>query len=315
MDLSPRPDDQTLPAASAGETAHVPPGSIVVGVDGSETAAQALVWACDQADLEQRPLTLVHVLEPVQVPASGMYATTAIDYGLLLDQVREGGAALLAAAEATAHERAPGVVVHRVMSSADPRGVLLGLSRQAAMVVLGSRGRGPLRSLLLGSVSVSVSKHASCPVVVRRPDHPQRPRTGVLVGVDGTARSLPAVEFAFRMASFRGRPLIVQHSYFDATEALAIQRGLPAPELADEQALVAESLAGMAEKFPEVDVEVRLGRGFADHNLVEASRDADLVVVGHQVDGPLEDLLYGSVAPIVVEHALGAVAVVPVSAP
>ena len=70
----------------------------------------------------------------------------------------------------------------------------------------------------------------------------------------------------------------------------------------------------MAEKFPDVAVEVRVVRGFADQQLIVASPDYELVVVGHHRIGLLGDLIYGSVAPTVLEHARGAVAVVPSSA-
>ena len=57
------------------------------------------------------------------------------------------------------------------------------------MVVLGSRGRGPMRTLLLRSVGVAVTKHAECPVVVVRPGNRGLVRNGVLVGADGSEHS------------------------------------------------------------------------------------------------------------------------------
>ncbi|CUR57242.1 putative UspA domain protein [metagenome] len=276
-------------------TTSTPAGSIVVGVDGSAYAEAALIWAVDQAALENRPLTLVHAVEPIGFMASGTYAGGGIDYGALLDQTRTAARQVLHAAKAHALEAQPGLEVHELLSYADARTALLDLSHHAAMIVLGSRGRGPVASLLLGSVSVSVAKHAACPVVVRRPTDPSLTTHGILVGVDGTELSLPAIDFAYRMASFRGRPLVVLHCYWQAGE----------------RDLVAESIAGMAEKFPDVPVEVRLADGFADQHLVAASQNYELVVVGHHPITPLNDLVFGSVAPTVLEHAHGAVAVVP----
>ena len=67
----------------------------------------------------------------------------------------------------------------------------------------------------------------------------------------------------------------------------------------------------MAEKFPDVVVDLRLRHGFADRNLVDASRDHALLVLAHRPLSPLDDLVYGSVAAAVVEHARCPVAVVP----
>ncbi|MGE0170332.1 universal stress protein [Nocardioides sp.] len=281
--------------AGGMNTTGIPAGSIVVGVDGSSYSDEALDWAVEQAALEQRPLTIVHTIEPVGFIAAGTYAGGGIDYGALLDQSQAAGKATLHKARTRALETLPAPAIHQVLSQADPRSTLLDLSQHATMIVLGSRGRGPIASLLLGSVSVSVSKHASCPVVVRRRVDPSLTTHGILVGVDGTEISLPAIEFAYRMASFRARPLVVLHCYWEDHE----------------RALVAESIAGMAEKFPDVNVEVRLAQGFADQHLVNASQNYELVVVGHHPITPLSDLIFGSVAPTVVEHAHGAVAVVP----
>lgn len=93
----------------------------------------------------------------------------------------------------------------------DPRGVLIGLARQAHLIVMGSRGRGTVRSMLLGSVSAAVSKYASCPVAVRRPPRGRAHTCGVVVGSDVTPESVPVVEFAFEQASLRGVPLTVLH--------------------------------------------------------------------------------------------------------
>lgn len=285
----------------------------MVGVDGSPDAERALDWAIDQAALEQRPLTIVHAVQPLGFPAAGMFVSTGVEYGGLADAMLASGRDMLTTAQAHALERQPRLGVAVVLSSADARNELLGLSQRAAMVVVGSRGLGPVSSLLLGSVSVSVSKHAASPVVVCRPTATAavHPGHGILVGIDGTERSLPAVEFAFRMAAFRGSPLTILHCYWEAAALTAAHPGPPEADLNDLRALVAESISGMAEKFPEVVVDVRFKRGFADKHLVAASRDHALLVIGHHPLPALSDLIYGSVAPAVVEHAHCAVAVVP----
>ena len=110
------------------------------------------------------------------------------------------------------------------------------------MVVVGSRGLGPVASLLLGSVSVTVSKHASSPVVVCRPHPPlSPPQVGILVGVDGTALSLPAAELAFRLAALRRCTLTVLHSCWTPAAVGKRGPGSPGPDLTAQRALVAGS--------------------------------------------------------------------------
>lgn len=262
---------------------RIPSGSIVVGIDGSSHSDKAFAWATEQARLEHRPLVLVHSSRPADALASEHLdlATTDLD-----------------------------LEVHRITTEEDPRAVLLRLAQEAHLLVVGSRGRGPVRSLLLGSVSVAVSKHAACPVVVVRRSAAGGSRGGVLLGVDGARESQPAVEFAYRTAAARGWPLTLLHCAWDA-RALSDPEGRAVVDDPDASALVAEAVAGMAEKYPDVEARTVLRNGFADRRLIEMSEDVDLVVVGSHPTNALSELVYGSVAPTVVEHARGNVAVVP----
>ena len=295
------------------ETA-IPSGTIVVGVDGSPSAARALEWATDQAVREHRQLTLVHGVGPqgvVWIEQSGP------DHRVALDAMRDDARTVLDAALAAVLHRAPGLEVHQVLRVADGRQALLEESKDAAMVVVGSRGRGPVKSLLLGSVGVAVTRHAACPVVVVRPNNPGLVRRGVLVGVDGTAPAPETLEFAYRMASLRGLPLTVMHCFWDARPISPVDEavGGTAADLEDQRLLVAESVSGMTEKFPDVHVHTELARGLADDCLVRGSGRMEMVVVGFHPAGKVSGLVYGSVASTVLEHASCVVAVVPEPVP
>lgn len=292
------------------ESSQVPAGTVVVGVDGSPWSDEALDWAIDQASLEERALTIVHALPAMGAHSMSLFATSGLDFVRILDDARAAAQHLLDDAATHARDRKPGLVVHAVLSVADPRNTLLELAEHAEMVVLGSRGRGPVASQLLGSVSVSVSKHARCPVVVLRRE-PSPSGRGILLGVDGTEASVGAIEFAFRLAAFRGLPLTVLHSDLSATSLPDAGGEATGADRSEERAVVSESLAGMGERFPEVEVTVQLVHGFADHQLIKQSTGYDLVVVGHRALSPLADVIYGSVAPSVLEQAGTAVAVVP----
>lgn len=315
----------TTSAARPPATAHpdpVGPGSVVVGVDGSETSDLALDWAAETAREEHRPLTLVHssALDSM-VRGSLAMGQPGVDVGALVGAMRAAGHAVLEAAARRAAQIAPDVAVHTVLEERDPRAALLDLADGAQCLVIGSRGRGGVASLLLGSVSVAVATRASCPVVVVR--HPAGPgRGGVLVDVDGTDESLAAVELAYRTAATRSWPLTAMYVVWDV--ARVGREGAPIPGAARaagsteeddgldaDRLLLAESLAGMREKYPEVDDEAMLVHGLRDREVVRASRGRDLVVVGARRGHRLDALLHGAVASTVVEHAACNVAVVP----
>jgi nucleotide-binding universal stress UspA family protein len=170
-----------------------------------------------------------------------------------------------------------------------------------------------MASLLLGSVSVAVSRHGVCPVVVVRPFHPGKVRRGIVVGTDAGEHTQPTLEFAYRQASLRNQPLTVVHCvpFLDDPQ---IPLGLLAENLAgtdEHQLALAESVAGLAEKFPDVRAQLRLGQGTPEHCLLGLSDTMDLVVVGRHHSGSRGELIgLGSCAPAVIEGASCPVAVV-----
>lgn len=250
----------------------VPPGSVVVGVDGSASSHLALRWAAEQAVLEDRPLTLVHA-----GPA---------------DVFRD----VLGTAHALVRRRARAVEVHELLRDTDARDLLVGLSRSAATIVVGSRGLGPFRSLVAGSVGLALVRQAACPVVVHRPCHPGLVRNGVVVGIDGTAADLPVLEHAFHQAGLRDLPLTVLHTTLarDGAEDLRLS----------------ETLAGTGEAHPTVRVTTEVLPGLPDDALARASGRMNLVVVGarHGWSGRVG---LGSVAAALAERSRCPVAVVP----
>jgi nucleotide-binding universal stress UspA family protein len=265
-------------------------GSILVAVDGSAHADRAAGWAAEQALLDQHPLVVVTVDDR---------ATEVAD--VVASRLRRAHP-LLGARSLTV----PG----------DPRHALLELSSNADLLVVGSRGRGALKSLLLGSVSAAVSAGATCPVVVCRPRSGGGPQRGVLVGADGTTESVPVIEFAYRQAALWNMPLTVLHCFWDAVAAVAQYREtrgevVEAPDLEDLRATVSESLVGLAEQYPDVPVTVTLKHGLVDEALGSPQDGWDLVVVGRHPMTTLSRVLTGSIATTVVERAHTTVAVVP----
>ncbi len=298
-------------------TSSVNPGTIIVGYDGSHHADQALNWAAEQAAIEKRTLTLVHVVRDAATFEVGNLATRNILRVDVHNALVAEAHLLLAEARTralTAHE---GLDVATVLAEGDPRKVLLDLSEHASALVLGSRGRGRLTSLLLGSVSIAIARHASCPAIVVRPHHPGKVRRGVLVGTDCGEHTRSTLEFAYRQASLRRLPLTVVYCvpYLSPDQTSAGFVPDDAPGFDDHRCLLAEAVAGMAEKFPDVRVRTTLGHGVVDRCLVTASSVMDLVVVGRHHTGTRGDVVgLGAFAPAVIEGASCPVAVVSESA-
>jgi nucleotide-binding universal stress UspA family protein len=264
-----------------------PSASIVAAVDGSVHAERALRWAAEQALLEGRRLV----------------ALTA----------GEGAESVVREAVALAQRLYPRLSVEGRSRSGDPRHVLIELSREAQLLVLGSHGRGPLKTLFLGSVSAAVSAHAACPVVVCRPDHSGR---GVLVGADGSPESIPVVEFAYRQASLRQWPLTVMHCFWDAVvieRAIRYDRNwtLDDADVEDLRAVLAESVAGLGTRYPDVQVTLTLKHGLVDEALASSEEPWDLIVVGRHPMTTVTRVFTGSIASAVLERAHSPVAVVP----
>lgn len=278
----------------------IPPGTIVVGLDGSPAAERALDWAITQAVREHRQLTLAHAIDEFR---SVWADPTGISRPTVSAALRDDAQAMMRWARAHVVERAPDLAVHEATWNVDPRTMLLELAQTAHAVVVGSRGRGPVASLLLGSVGVALIRHAACPVVVVRPGSPGVVRHGVLVGADGRPSSLATVEYAYLQASLHDLPLTIMHG----------PRGVAGYETAEELRLRAtEPLSGLAEKYPDVRARVVVTSGLVDEELISASERMNLLVLGAHLGSRLSALVNGSVAQIVVEHARCPVAVVPV---
>lgn len=292
-------------------TERVPNGSIVVGVDGSEHADRAVEWAAVQAQQQKRTLVVLHSGEPVLGRDTAWLTVQGIDPTLLLAASAKASEEILVRAAALATAAAPMVEVRTETADGDAREALIQASRSAHLVVVGSRGRGPLRSLLLGSVSATVVRHAECPVVVCRPGGPTKGRPRIVVGADGTAQSLPVIEFAFRQAALYDRPLTVMHCFYDPTVGPDSVDLAARTDLDDLRLLLAESVAGFRENFPDVEVDLQLAQGLVDNCLLDQTPDADLLVIGRSDVRGWARLLNSSCAVAVLERSDTNVAVVP----
>jgi nucleotide-binding universal stress UspA family protein len=133
---------------------------IIVGVDGSSQAAVALAWAIDEARAHGAALTVIHGFA---VPRTEVDTVDHSRYPDLAEAAQKELDAVMAAAPST-----EGIQVTPAIEAGQPAHVLVQASREASLLVVGTRGRGGFEGLVLGSVSSQCVHHAHCPVVVVR---------------------------------------------------------------------------------------------------------------------------------------------------
>jgi nucleotide-binding universal stress UspA family protein len=141
--------------------------TIVVGVDGSEGGKAALEFASEEAALRKSRLRIVSAWE---IPVGAYSAGTAPPPDpTTLDVIRLGAEQIAADAVERARQLQPSLEVEGLTMMGQPADALIGQSAEADLIVVGRRGLGGFRSLLLGSVSQQVVHYATCPVVVVQP--------------------------------------------------------------------------------------------------------------------------------------------------
>lgn len=290
---------------------------VVVGVDGSETSLAAAEQAAEEAALRGTGLRVVQALSWPSAPAlpgvtvEGSAAETF--YSWAETSVDE--------AVSRARSVAPDVEVTGSVALGEVLPVLTELSGSASLLVVGGKGKGGFRGLLLGSIATHLASHSRCPLlVVRGTAEPSGP---IVAGVDGSAANRDAIAFAFAEASLRGADLVAAHTWSEASAPSPVRRELSGPdarepgeprpgELREERkALLSEALAGYAERYPDVHVEHHVVRGGAREGLVDVSKGARMLVVGARGHGGFTGMLLGSVSHAVLHHAHCPVVVVP----
>ncbi|MEU2353182.1 universal stress protein [Streptomyces misionensis] len=288
---------------------------VVAAVDGSEDSLRALEWAADAARRRAAPLRVVHVRQ---------YAAWGQTDVLVAGPPEEETDPVLDAARAGLGDRVPEAVEYVALEGA-PGAVLPELGGEAQLLVLGSRGRGGFASLLLGSSSLAAARDARCPVVVvPRPgrevhgEGPAEPGPRVVVGLNVDSPDDATLAFAFSEASLRGARLQVLAAYPWPLQTWSAP-GQLVPPMPDQEAIESETrslaegfLAPHRERHPGVRADTDAVPGDAAGNLVAASRDADLVVVGRHRRRLLAPArMMGSVTQAVLLHAASPVAVLP----
>ncbi len=266
------------------------PNRIIVGVDGSPPSLAALEWARDEARLSGADLVAVHAW---QYP----YSRLRPGKNAQRDQMKID--ALQELTEAVAAVRTPesgAVDVRAELVEEPPAQALLDASAETGMIVVGTRGRGGLAAMVLGSVSRSVMQHARCPVVVVRQhtaaeqsstqpddDHP----SGVVAGWSGSPASTAAVDAAAEFAGLHSMELTIVLAW----DYLAQPRHEFDPHITREKVerVLDEIVATAIERHPAVKIRGKAELGIPSDVVSVAATCADLLVVGvaDEHTGPL----------------------------
>lgn len=258
-----------------------------MGVDGSEQSMTAAAWAAAEADRRRAEVRVVMVNDdpPRDEEIWGIL-------GDVLDRV--------------AVER-PTLEISPKIARGHPSTELIERSESAQLLVVGSRGRGAVATTLLGSISADVSTHAHCPVVVVPHHHAEGP---VVLGLDDSGESRPAVRFAFEAAVMRECELVAMQVWQDPRHpASGVTNEATSEEVrALAERSLAEQLAGWSETHPDVAVRTATPRGNPVTEL--AAQTAQLLVVGHHRRSWLAERVLGSVTLGLLRHSLCPVAVI-----
>lgn len=288
---------------------------VAVGVDGSAASVAAVSWAAQEAMLREVPLLLVHVEESPAGPE------TPPDFARAqADRTKS----LLRDAADTARSRHPGLEVTTDTAQGRAADVLTAAANHAEEMVLGSRGLGRVAGFLTGSASLPVVATSRQPVVLVRSQGATEPSpqgeapgdagSGIVLGLDIRHPCDLLIAFAFGEASRTGAELRVVHSWSQPAAygyAAIMDPGIGVELEQRVAAGLADMIRPWRSRFTEVTVTEKTVNGPAAAELIHASEDAALLVVGRRSRGIPTGPRLGHVAQAAIHHSGAPVAVVP----
>ncbi len=285
--------------------------SIVVGIDGSDSAIDAARWAGAVAVRMGGSLHLIHVMRAVDETLLVLASPEREDPGAY---PRELGHEVLERAAEKVHADFPGLDISRTLRHGSQNQALLDQSRHAHLVVLASNEVTPAGALLSGSTTLTVAAHAACPVVAWRGTDLAPTGAPIVVGVDDDEGSHAALQTAFGLADLLGVGLTVIHAQPERRAPGEIN----IPVIVDQDAIENQALqrlsteiAPLAARWPRVDVSCAVGTGSAGRLILRNADDAQLIVVGTRGRGDVASVLLGSTGLSLLHHSTKPIVVCP----
>lgn len=280
---------------------------VVAAVDGSEASKTAVRWAANTAAKRDIPLRLAASYTMPQF----LYAEGMVPPQELFDDLQSETLEKIDEARAIVHEIAPDIKIGHTIAEGSPIDMLLDMSRDVTMIVMGSRGLGGLSGMVMGSVSAAVVSHANCPVVVVREDNHVDESTKygpVVIGVDGSEISQKATEYAFAEADARNSELVAVHTWMDMQVQASLAGLASAQQQWDEvereqMELLTERLQPLIDEYPDVPVKKLITRDRPIRALCDAAEGAQLLVVGSHGRGGFKGMLLGSTSRALLQSA------------
>jgi len=271
---------------------------LLVGVDGTEGSVEALRWAAHEAARRSWPL---HVMTCAELPA-----------GMVMDSIVTEHEAVNQRAVDVARSFGLDVEVSGDTVLGSPAYALVGAAHPDDVIVVGATAHPGRLTDVLGSVATLISHRAHCPVVVVHGSDRRDAVIGrIAVGVDGSAGSQAALDWAIDEAMRCDAELVLVHGWTYPYQGP--RTGVTEPR--DDMRLDAmRTLEACAFRVREIAPALRCHSIISEQSpakaVIDAGKDADLVVVGSRGHGGFAALLLGSVSRTVLQHAQVPVAIV-----
>jgi nucleotide-binding universal stress UspA family protein len=291
------------------------PKKILLATDGSEDAELAAIAAMDLSKRTQAELHVVHAWRPLP-----HYA-----YPSLVPEryhpPHEGGARRVLEEQVGRIEKAGGTVAEAHLVVGRPADVILDLGEQigVGLIVVGSRGLGPVKRLLVGSVSESIVHHAKCPVLVVRGGAGSWPPVRIVIGEDLSEDAHSAARLGVTLGKLMGAETLLVHTYQGMPphpETLPqadreLYGAMVEKHLRQVEPALEERAAELEEAY-DVRPQIRIVPGESAQVLSEIAEEGggpSLLVVGSRGLGTSERMLLGSISSKVLRAASGPVLV------
>lgn len=290
------------------------PTKILLATDASQDAILAAKAAVDIANRTTSELYVVHV--EVVMPTYAYPSIAPESYSLLLEQEARD----LLAKQVEQIQNQGGRVAGTYLRVGHPVDEIVDLSEElgAGLVVIGSRGLGTIKRLVMGSISEGVVHHASCPVLVVRGGEGAWPPARIVIGDDASNDAVRAARLGASLGRLYDARVLLMRAYPKLPEMSQERRAVDARTVDDALRRAEKDLeerAAELEQILEKRPRVRVAVGDVAGAILEAAQEEDaegtLIVVGSRGFGAIKRMRLGSVSTKVMRAAGGPVLITP----